>query len=804
MQVLLGVIHLFLLLLLNACGPSPISMAIIPTETTPVLITREAGSEEVGSQTIVLMEPTLLFSETRPLNPENYWAAWQDPNLGYIAASRVGVPVTVPNYPPNSVGRTTGAEPVPQVFSPSGDPLTPGPSCSVPVIATLEIETVELPPVTRGGPENFVVRARVRDQNGEILLDESGNPARPQILTEAARGSITPATGLTDLEGFFRATAQISSNLPPRLHYMLVATDATYELPDGQVLSASRGPVRMDLIKDGGGGGGGGGGFVGGPARSARADVIGDPHLYTLDRRRYTFQGVGEYILSRSLSFVPESSPFYDPNSVQPLTPFELQARFRPFAGSTVASVARAIALQLGANEISLTLNPEPELTLNGMVVPLAPGQSQDIELEPLPENLCKDFDDDSNVCQDLDLCEEFSDTDISTCISSLYFDANPQLSLVRNPDGSYSFEFLSGFNRTDIGFGNSYEISLRAVPYLTESERFAHLSFSLNLPNEYAAAVGGLLGNFDGDTENDLLSSTGIQVSDEDFEGLYRTFGDSWRVSSDTSLFSYKPGESTESFSDPGFPSAFATFTQERRQAAERVCQRVSPPAGLSIEDCIYDVAVMGTGVAEAYEIVELPPELVLPPVGEPLTGTPPPPPTGEPLPLDRMDPILVAILRQATGIQDGPIFPSDLANIRDLTFSRGVTSLAGLETADFSSLTFLQIGSDVSTNSNPNLTSLEGLPAELPALTSLEIGGPGRFNVDGNNNLTSLEGLPDVLPNLTNLFIRGNRRLTSLEGLPAELPTLTTLGISPSSLLCTAKEGQFPAQFLTNLSCP
>ncbi|MEN9230342.1 MAG: VWD domain-containing protein [Thermostichus sp. DG02_5_bins_236] len=131
MQALLGLILIFLLVVLSSCGAAPNSVAVTPSETIPARVGRADSSEP---QEIVLVEPTLLFSETCPLNSENYWVAWQDPNLGYVVASQVGIPVTVPNYPPTEgrIGRAIVVEPVPQVFSPTGIPLTEGASCSVP------------------------------------------------------------------------------------------------------------------------------------------------------------------------------------------------------------------------------------------------------------------------------------------------------------------------------------------------------------------------------------------------------------------------------------------------------------------------------------------------------------------------------------------------------------------------------------------------------------------------------------------------------------------------------------------------
>jgi hypothetical protein len=127
MNFLPGLILVFFLVILSACGHTSNPVAGISPEQSIAGVPRTNRSEP---QEIVLLEPTLLVSETRPLNPSNYWVVWQDPNLGYIAASRVGVPVTVPNYPPNSLSRTTTSQSTPQLFSPLGDPLTS--SCPVP------------------------------------------------------------------------------------------------------------------------------------------------------------------------------------------------------------------------------------------------------------------------------------------------------------------------------------------------------------------------------------------------------------------------------------------------------------------------------------------------------------------------------------------------------------------------------------------------------------------------------------------------------------------------------------------------
>jgi hypothetical protein len=80
---------------------SPIAQSSLSPDPTPQSSV-QPSPQPTSPLTTVLIEPTLLVSESRPLNTENYWIAWRDPDLGYIAASKSGVPVTVPNYPPTN------------------------------------------------------------------------------------------------------------------------------------------------------------------------------------------------------------------------------------------------------------------------------------------------------------------------------------------------------------------------------------------------------------------------------------------------------------------------------------------------------------------------------------------------------------------------------------------------------------------------------------------------------------------------------------------------------------------------------
>jgi hypothetical protein len=89
------------------------------------------------------------------------------------------------------------------------------------------------------------------------------------------------------------------------------------------------------------------------------------------------------------------------------------------------------------------------------------------------------------------------------------------------------------------------------------------------------------------------------------DFDRFYAIYIDSWRISSDESLFHYDDGESTEGFQLPDFPLYGLTFDDLdpfARNDAEAVCRE----GGVIREDllaaCIYDVVITGD-VGFAYD---------------------------------------------------------------------------------------------------------------------------------------------------------------------------------------------------------
>ncbi|CAG0942067.1 partial Alpha-agarase, partial [Anaerolineae bacterium] len=84
-------------------------------------------------------------------------------------------------------------------------------------------------------------------------------------------------------------------------------------------------------------------------------DGWGDTHLVTFDRLAYDFQGVGEFIMSRSL----------DDN-------FEVQVRMAPWRGSRVVSIQNAVAMNVAGDRVGVYIGRSPALYVNGQLTTLA------------------------------------------------------------------------------------------------------------------------------------------------------------------------------------------------------------------------------------------------------------------------------------------------------------------------------------------------------------------------------------------------------------------------------------------------
>lgn len=108
-----------------------------------------------------------------------------------------------------------------------------------------------------------------------------------------------------------------------------------------------------------------------------------------------------------------------------------------------------------------------------------------------------------------------------------------------------------------------------------------------------------GLLGTPDSDVENDLTARDGTVVPlDADTSELYGTFGDSWRITDEESLFDYASGESTATHTDLDFPSKHLTaddLDPEQLALGRSLCRMAGTVVDADIESCAFDYVVTG-----------------------------------------------------------------------------------------------------------------------------------------------------------------------------------------------------------------
>lgn len=105
-----------------------------------------------------------------------------------------------------------------------------------------------------------------------------------------------------------------------------------------------------------------------------------------------------------------------------------------------------------------------------------------------------------------------------------------------------------------------------------------------------------GLLGDNDGDPDNDLAFPDGSPLTSNEASALHGPYADSWRVTEGTSLFTYASGESTNTFTDPSFPDDITTigdFSATEIDAANATCIDQGVVEGPSVNACVLDLLV-------------------------------------------------------------------------------------------------------------------------------------------------------------------------------------------------------------------
>ena len=139
------------------------------------------------------------------------------------------------------------------------------------------------------------------------------------------------------------------------------------------------------------------------------------------------------------------------------------------------------------------------------------------------------------------------------------------------------------------------------------------------------AGKVRGLLGDFDGDPTDDIAAPSGAALTPPvPFEKLYPSYADSWRVTRDSSLFSYADGQDTGSFTDRSFPERAVTVDDldpVQRARAEQVCRWAGVTDPWQLAECVFDVGVTGR---PEFAVSGVGTERIAPPAAAPIAANP------------------------------------------------------------------------------------------------------------------------------------------------------------------------------------
>ena len=131
---------------------------------------------------------------------------------------------------------------------------------------------------------------------------------------------------------------------------------------------------------------------------------------------------------------------------------------------------------------------------------------------------------------------------------------------------------------------------------------QFVEAEVTLN--NQRAGSINGVLGFFDGRSDNELTTAAGISLSPAEisnFNQLYDVYGESWRVTKENTLFDYFDNQYLENFVDRNFPRSLITQERLQQQLGEaeyqrivELCQRYVTQTS-RLNACVIDVALTG-----------------------------------------------------------------------------------------------------------------------------------------------------------------------------------------------------------------
>lgn len=158
----------------------------------------------------------------------------------------------------------------------------------------------------------------------------------------------------------------------------------------------------------------------------------------------------------------------------------------------------------------------------------------------------------------------------------------------------------LIGTNSILARDGNTYVFSDENLNGVRVDVKDGWLDIVPFLNDTMSGSVEGLLGNNDGNTDNDFILPDGtILTQPIAADVLYGEFADGWRVTSDSSLFTYENGDNTETYTDLSFPDHIITLDDidpDVRAAAEQIALDAGLQEGTFIFNAtVLDISITG-----------------------------------------------------------------------------------------------------------------------------------------------------------------------------------------------------------------
>ncbi|KAK0043850.1 mucin-like protein, partial [Biomphalaria pfeifferi] len=253
--------------------------------------------------------------------------------------------------------------------------------------------------------------------------------------------------------------------------------------------------------------------------------ALGDPHITTLDGITYTMNGWGEYFLLWIFS-----------------QDFRLQCRTERAEGQNGTLTNATIFTAFAVQESNIS--------------------SFQVELSASKKSM-------TIMAGGIDVTTEF------------YKETQPGI-IVLTDTLSVTREYSNNKTMVVAGFpsGVSIKVYIAAKSLLIE----------YNVPKDYENFTVGLLGNFNGNPDDEFTLPNGTVLPRNSSEReIYHKFAKAWAVNSTTSVFSYLPGESTETYQHPEFEPFY------RDEADSTAVAKAKELCGETNDACIFDYLVTG-----------------------------------------------------------------------------------------------------------------------------------------------------------------------------------------------------------------